>query len=69
MARLIDDVGLQKIRSPENDARIWSPGEGRPVHHPVRNRTAEALGYLWATFLVAASGTETLLSRLLTRRR
>jgi|GEM_PF-6553071 hypothetical protein len=34
----------------------------------VRHTGAALLGYLWASFLVAASGTETLLARLSKRR-
>ncbi|HSP25545.1 MAG TPA: hypothetical protein VLQ65_10235 [Saliniramus sp.] len=61
MARATDDGRTHSSRS--------SGGADRPRTRRVKVIGAEVLGYAWATFLVAASGTETLLARLLTKRR
>ncbi len=67
MARLAGGDRSQNIRSREGKAR--SQGEGRSVFRYIQSWGAAVFGYIWASFLIAASAAETLLSRLLTKYR
>jgi hypothetical protein len=67
MARLSGGDGPPNIQS--RGAKVRSQSEGLPVVRYVQSNAAAAFGYLWASFLIAASGAETLVSRLRTTRR